>query len=55
MVAEGGKMVVQAQVVGGIGTTGQPACVELQIKNHSQKKVCKELIYDPLLLIHQSL
>lgn len=39
LVAEGGKMVVQAQVVGGIGVTGQPACVELQVKNHSQKKV----------------
>ncbi|KAG9054821.1 hypothetical protein FS842_004040 [Serendipita sp. 407] len=38
LVAEGGKMVVQAQVVGGIGVTGKPACVELHVKNHSQKK-----------------
>lgn len=38
LVAEGGKMVVQAQVVGGIGVGGRSTCVELQVKNHSQKK-----------------
>ncbi|KAG8806806.1 hypothetical protein FRC17_004804 [Serendipita sp. 399] len=38
LVAEGGKMVVRAQVVGGIGVTGRPACVELHVKNHSLKK-----------------
>lgn len=38
LVAEGGKMVVQAQVVGGIGVTSRPTCVELQVKNHSHKK-----------------
>ena len=39
LVAEGGKMVVQAQVVGGMGVTGRPTCIELQVKNHSLKKV----------------
>jgi hypothetical protein len=39
MVAEGGKMVIQAQVIGGIGVTGRSTCVELQVKNHSTKKV----------------
>lgn len=39
LVAEGGKIVVQAQVVGGIGVAGRSTCVELQVKNHSQNKV----------------
>ena len=43
LVAEGGKMVVRAQVVGGIGVSGRSTCVELQVKNHSQKKVRFEI------------
>ena len=49
LVAEGGKMVVQAQVVGGIGVTGRPSCVELQVKNHSQKKVRFSHLTDTIL------
>lgn len=54
LVAEGGKMVVQAHVVGGIGVTGRPACVELRVKNHSAKKVCmSKLISGGLLTTYR--
>lgn len=39
IVAENGKMWVQGRVLGGFLVAGQPACVELQVKNHSPKKV----------------
>lgn len=40
VVGENGKFWVQGRVVGGVLIAGQPACVELHVKNHSSKKVC---------------
>ena len=40
VVAENGKIWIQARVVGGVVVSGESACVELQVKNHSSKKVC---------------
>lgn len=39
LVGENGKIWVQGKVVGGIVVAGETACVELQVKNHSAKKV----------------
>ena len=39
VVGEGGKIWVQGHVLGGILVAGESACVELQVKNHSAKKV----------------
>ncbi|KAK7043841.1 hypothetical protein VNI00_008006 [Paramarasmius palmivorus] len=38
VVAENGKIWIQARVVGGVVVSGESACVELQVKNHSSKK-----------------
>ncbi|KAF8896634.1 hypothetical protein BD779DRAFT_1496977 [Infundibulicybe gibba] len=38
VVAEGGKIWVQGRLVGGVVVAGESACVELQVKNHSNKK-----------------
>ena len=42
IVGENGKIWMQGKVLGGFMVAGQPACIELQVKNHSSKKV-KEL------------
>lgn len=39
-VGENGKIWVQGKIVGGIIVAGEPACVELQVKNHSTRRVC---------------
>ena len=39
VVGEGGKIWAQARAVGGFMVAGQAGCVELQVKNHSTKKV----------------
>lgn len=43
VVGEGGKVWVQGKIVGGAGggvvVAGESACVELQVKNHGNKKV----------------
>lgn len=39
IVAENGKILMQGKVLGDILVAGQPACVELLVKNHSSKKV----------------
>ena len=39
IVGEGGKIWVQARVLGGMLVAGESACIELQVKNHSAKKV----------------
>ena len=39
IVGENGKIWVQGRVVGGLVVAGESACVELQVKNHSAKKV----------------
>lgn len=39
VVGEGGKIWVQARVLGGMLVAGESACIELQVKNHSAKKV----------------
>ncbi|GLB44770.1 hypothetical protein LshimejAT787_1801070 [Lyophyllum shimeji] len=38
VVGEFGKIWVQGKIVGGIAIAGESACVELQVKNHSNKK-----------------
>ncbi|KAJ7600305.1 hypothetical protein C8J56DRAFT_813096 [Mycena floridula] len=38
VVAENGKIWIQGKVVGGILVAGESACVEFQVKNHSNKK-----------------
>lgn len=39
IVGEYGKIWMQGRVVGGVAVAGETACVELQVKNHSNKKV----------------
>jgi hypothetical protein len=39
VVGEGGKIWVQGRVIGGVLVAGHSACLELQVKNHSAKKV----------------
>ena len=39
VVGENGKIWMQGRVFGGFMVAGQPACIELQVKNHSAKKV----------------
>ncbi len=39
VVGEGGKIWAQARVISGMLVAGESACVELQVKNHSAKKV----------------
>ena len=39
VVGEGRKVWAQARVVGGMLVAGALACIELQVKNHSAKKV----------------
>ena len=38
-VGENGKIWMQGKVLGGFMVAGEPACIELQVKNHSTKKV----------------
>ena len=40
IIGENGKLWVQACLVGGVIVSGESGCVELQVKNHSHKKVC---------------
>lgn len=39
VVGENGKIWMQGKVLGGFMVAGEPACIELQVKNHSTKKV----------------
>lgn len=39
VVGEHGKIWAQGRIVGGVAVAGESACVELQVKNHSTKKV----------------
>ena len=39
VVGENGKVWLQAKLLGRVVVAGQPACVELTVKNHSLKKV----------------
>ncbi len=49
IVGEGGKIWAQGRVLGGMLVAGESACVELQVKNHSAKKVCS-LLYSAHLI-----
>ena len=40
VIGESGKIWLQVRLLGGVVVAGQPACVELTVKNHSLKKVC---------------
>jgi hypothetical protein len=44
VVGESGKIWLQAKLLGGVVVAGQPACVELTVKNHSLKKVNASLV-----------
>lgn len=46
IVAENGKIWIQAKLLGGFVVAGQPACIELQVKNHSTKKVIACFLQD---------
>jgi hypothetical protein len=49
VVGENGKIWAQARVVGGMLVAGAGACLELQVKNHSTKKVCpSHQLFDPI-------
>ncbi|KAG7444696.1 uncharacterized protein BT62DRAFT_933744 [Guyanagaster necrorhizus] len=37
-VGENGKIWIQGKIVGGIIVAGEPACIELQVKNHSTRR-----------------
>lgn len=39
IVGENGKIWMQGRVLGGFMVAGEPACIELMVKNHSTKKV----------------
>jgi len=39
VVGENGKLWMQGKMVGGVIVAGESACLELQVKNHSNKKV----------------
>lgn len=39
IVGENGKLWMQGKMVGGVIVAGESACLELQVKNHSNKKV----------------
>jgi hypothetical protein len=39
IIGENGKLWTQGRIVGGVIVGGESACVELQVKNHSNKKV----------------
>lgn len=38
-VGENGKIWMQGRLVGGVLVAGESACIELQVKNHSTRKV----------------
>ena len=50
IVGEGGKIWVQGRVLGGMLVSGESACVELQVKNHSAKRVSRLFSQSPLSL-----
>lgn len=45
VVSENGKLWVQGKLLGGVVMPGQPACVELTVKNHSAKMVRLDRFY----------
>ncbi|KAG5341958.1 hypothetical protein C0989_006470 [Termitomyces sp. Mn162] len=48
VVGEFGKIWAQGSVVGGMIIAGESACLELQVKNHSNKKVHRFMIIDTI-------
>jgi hypothetical protein len=54
-VGESGKIWMQGRILGGLVVAGGSACVELQVKNHSAKKVVHIFITFPLPdLLHRT-
>jgi hypothetical protein len=50
-VGENGKLSMQGSVIGGgIITAGESACIELQVKNHSSKKVRTRHFYQRMVI-----
>ena len=47
-VGESGKIWLQGRILSGLVVAGGSACVELQVKNHSTKKVVSPFIIDLL-------
>lgn len=51
IVGENGKIWAQGKVVGGMVVAGETGCLELQVKNHSSKKVrTQESFFDRVLI-----
>jgi exosome complex RNA-binding protein Rrp4 len=48
VVGENGKIWMQGRILSGLVVAGGSACVELQVKNHSAKKVVSAFIIDLL-------
>jgi hypothetical protein len=53
VVGESGKLYVHGRIIGGRIVSGQKACVELRVKNHSSKKVSGSsfCIPSPILIL----
>jgi predicted CoA-binding protein len=51
VVGENGKLWMQGKIVGSVIVAGESACLELQVKNHSNKKVFLFRSFVFLLLI----
>jgi len=45
VVGGSGKLWMQGRVLGGVLVADATACLELQVKNHSTKKVCVSSVY----------
>jgi hypothetical protein len=55
VVGENGKIWAQGRVIGGVLVAGHSACLELQVKNHSTKKVRGVAFAIPALLCYHGL
>jgi hypothetical protein len=55
IIGENGKIWAQGRIVGGVAVAGESACVELQVKNHSSKKVNAFLDISMAILIRHRL
>ncbi len=51
-VGENGKIWMQGRLIGGVLVAGESACIELQVKNHSARKVCLHFVILVLVFIN---
>jgi hypothetical protein len=53
VVGENGRFWMHGRVIGGLLVAGESACVELQVKNHSSRKVrSRDFVMSVLLIQH---